>query len=344
MNEGTELPITAYIDNFEVFLLNPDEYYSARFLDGDENDPEVISISPTEPPVYEQTPTPTPTSLPAPTTTPATPPQEITVEIPNLPPEAKPLEMVLIPAGTFTMGSPFIEIGRDLDEGPQHEVTLTQSFYMGKYEVTQMQWQAMMGYNPHSYHAGINKPVGYVSWYESVRFCNRLSNLEGLREVYDEDENTWEPNFNANGFRLPTEAEWEYACRAGTTTRFYWGDDPNETEIDDYAWYEENSSVWIDDGYWKTTHEVGQKLPNNFGLFDMSGNVSEWCTDWYDSDYYSRSLGIDPVNLQENDYKVVRGGRYNDDTEFCRSASRSRGSPSDGWSHRGFRLVLPETP
>jgi formylglycine-generating enzyme required for sulfatase activity len=178
------------------------------------------------------TPTPTPTSTPTPTPS-LLPGATITVSISNLPAGAKPLEMVLIPAGTFLMGSTDTEKDRTSDEGPQHQVTLTKSFYMGKYEVTQAQWQAVLGNNPSSFSGKPNNPVEKVSWYDCVSFCNELSRMNGLTPVYNES--SWTANWNANGYRLPTEAEWEYACRAGTSTRFYWGNDPIYAQIKDYA-------------------------------------------------------------------------------------------------------------
>jgi len=166
------------------------------------------------------------------------------------------MEMVRIEGGTFTMGSPDDEPGREDYEGPQHQVTVS-SFYMGKYPVTQEEYQAVMGVNP-SYFKGDNLPVEQVSWYDAVEYCNRLSQREGLKAAYTVKGKkvTW--NRKSNGYRLPTEAEWEYACRAGTTTPYNSG-----TSVDNAGWYYDNSGG--------RTHPVGEKQPNAWGLYDMHG-------------------------------------------------------------------------
>jgi formylglycine-generating enzyme required for sulfatase activity len=221
-----------------------------------------------------------------------------------------PLEMVWIPAGTFMMGSPDDEQDRSGGEGPQHQVTLTQGFYMGIYEVTQAQWEAVMGNNP-SVYSGANRPVEDVSWDDAQAFIAELNTLTGLT------------------FRLPTEAEWEYACRAGTTTRFYWGDDPSYNEIDDYAWYRDNTDA---------THDVGLKLPNAWGLYDMSGNVWEWCADW--KGFYPSGSVTDPTGPSSGSERVYRGGSWDYDPQYCRSASRLNDPPDFSINALGFRVVL----
>ena len=195
------------------------------------------------------------------------------VILPSLLEGAKPLEIVLLPAGTFTMGSPTDEQDRESDE-TQHVVTISQPFYIGAYEVTQAQWEALMGGNP-SHNAGNpNHPVENVSWNDCQDFILALNALvQGT-------------------FRLPTEAEWEYACRAGTTTRFYWGEDPQGA----YEWYFSNSG--------QQSQPVGQKLPNPWGLYDMGGNVLEWCLDWY-GDYPSGSV-TDPSGPASGTGRVLR--------------------------------------
>jgi formylglycine-generating enzyme required for sulfatase activity len=299
---GPDVSASVVIDNLELFT----------------------GIVPTPTPI-PPTPTATPTSTPTSTPIPI-PLSSITVDIPNLPEDAKPLEMVLIPAGTFTMGSPYNEQDRIADEGPQHQVTITRPFYMGKYEVTQAQWQAVMGRNTAStYGVGNNYPVYYVSWDTCVRFCNELSERQGLRKVYNE---STQADMSANGYRLPTEAEWEYACRAGTTTRFYWGDDPNYSQIGQYAWYGGNSP--------SGTNEVGLKLPNAWGLYDMSGNVWEWCGDWFGS--YANDAQIDPIGLINGSLRVIRSGRWFGEGSYCRSALRNGFSPGQGGNHIGLRL------
>jgi formylglycine-generating enzyme len=199
-------------------------------------------------------------------------------------------------------------------------VTLTQGFWMGKYELTKAQWTAVMGTEPWSGRSYVlddpDSPAVYISWNEAQAFITALNDYTGLT------------------FRLPTEAEWEYACRAGTTTRFYWGDDPEYTLIDDYAWWEENASN-IGEEY---AHVVGQKLPNAFGLYDISGNVWEWCQDWWDSDYYSSSPGTDPEGPASGASRVLRGGNWFIQGIYCRSANRVYASPSGANFHLGLRL------
>ncbi len=283
-----------------------------------------------------QIPTPTPTgTMPVPTTTPTPTPQQetpgesITIDIPNLPTESIPLEMVFIPSGSFTMGSPEDEAGRNPDEGPQHQVTLTNSFYMSKYEITQSQWQTVMGNNPAAIR-GNNQPVEKVSWFDCIQFCNTLSTLMGKAPVYDESGDNF--NLDTEGFRLPTEAEWEYACRATTTTRYYWGDDPDNSEIGEYAWYEENSNL--------TTHIPGMKLPNLWDLFDINGNVWEWCSDWYGP--YSANTQTNPTGPQSGTQRSVRGGGWYAEPVELRSAHRERLEPEETFGNLGLRIVLPE--
>ncbi len=221
----------------------------------------------------------------------------------TLPAGAKELVMVKIPAGTFDMGSN----SGDSDEKPIHEVTISKDFYMGMYEVTQAQWQAVMGSNPSRF-SGDNHPVEQVSWNDCQTFIQKLNEM------------------GYGTFRLPTEAEWEYACRAGTTTDYYW----ENGNIGDYAWYTSNSG--------SKTHEVGTKLPNEFGLFDMSGNVWEWCNDWYDSNYYANSPNNDPEGASSGSYRVLRGGSWYYVTWVCRSANRCGSVPGSGRDGGGFRL------
>jgi formylglycine-generating enzyme required for sulfatase activity len=255
------------------------------------------------------TPTPSPSSLPQ--------GAAITVALPGLPAGAKPLEMVLIPAGTFTMGSPESEPGRSSNEGPQHQVTISKPFYLGKYELTQAQWSAVMGSNPAEGHGvGDNYPVYNVSWNDCQAFIEKL-NVMGL-----------------GAFRLPTEAEWEYACRAGTTTPFYWGDDPKLTKIRQCAWYGGNSQGG--------THEVGLLEPNAWGLFDMSGNVWECCWDGHSP--YSADDQIDPKAEEYSSFRVLRGGAWGGSSAlWCRSACRY-GCPVNLTSrYFGLRVAASQT-
>ena len=227
------------------------------------------------------------------------------------------MTFILLPAGTFTMGSPSNEPGRNSDEGPQHQVTLTQPFYMQTTEVTQAQWETEMGSNP-SYFSGCPTcPVEQVSW-EDVQVFLRYMNARG-EGTYD----------------LPTEAQWEYAARAGSTTAFYNGGitetgseyDPN---LDAIGWYTYNSG--------SETHPVGQKVPNSWGLYDMSGNVYELCRDWFSR--YDSSPSTDPTGPSTGTSRVRRGGSWSYNAERSRSANRSSSSPGNRYSGIGFRLVL----
>ncbi len=220
------------------------------------------------------------------------------------------MEFVLIPAGEFDMGSPANEAGRYDNEGPVHHVKLASAFYMGKYEVTQKQWRDVMGTSP-SYFKGDNLPVEQVSWNDVQDFIKKLNEKEG-----------------ANKYRLPTEAEWEYAARAGTTTRYSFGDD--ESKLGDYAWYRENSGG--------KTHEVGQKKPNPWGLYDIHGNVREWVQDKYHHDYNGAPTD---GNAWEGDgsVRVGRGGSWGSFAGNCLSANRRLDDPGNRYRVLGFRLL-----
>ncbi len=237
------------------------------------------------------------------------------------------VEMVLIPGGWFIMGDKEGEV----DEKPPHKVYIS-SFYMDKYPVTQEEYEKVMGENPSKW-IGKRKPVEQVTWFDAVRYCNARSKLEGLQPCYDTK--TWKCNFEANGYRLPTEAEWEYACRAGSTTKYFFGNDPNKLKY--FAWYKENSNG--------KTHPVGQKLPNRWGLYDMYGNVFEWCNDFYKRDYYKESPEKNPEGPETGKEKVVRGGSWNSTSEECRSSYRYKEDPGYGdicigaYNIYGFRCV-----
>ncbi|HPO08817.1 MAG TPA: formylglycine-generating enzyme family protein [bacterium] len=237
-----------------------------------------------------------------------------------LPDGAKPLEMALIPPGTFMMGSPEEERGRYPEEGPQHEVTITTPFYMGIYEVTQAQWEHVMGSNPaHGYGEGPNVPVYSVSWNDCQAFIAKINEM-GL-----------------GTFRLPTEAEWEYACRAGTTTRFFFGDvlDCQDGDCpacplaEQYMWYCTNS--------YSTAREVGTRLPNPWGLYDIHGNVWEMCQDWLAA--YSEESQVDPVGPAEGTNRVIRGGGRNHALQHSRAAHRTYIAPDLTHLSVGFRII-----
>ena len=223
-----------------------------------------------------------------------------------------------IPAGTFLLGSPVTEKDRDDDED-QHKVTISKPFYMQTTEVTQGQWTAVMGTEPWKGQSRVKEgpdyPAVYVSWNDAVAYCEKLSMREG--ETY----------------RLPTEAEWEYACRAGTTTTWSFGDD--EASLGDYAWYKENAFD-IDEMY---AHQVSLKEPNVWSLYDMYGNAWEWCSDYYGKDYYIESPQTDPTGPTSGSSRVLRGGSWNNSSRFTRSAVRLRYGADNRYSNVGFRLV-----
>jgi formylglycine-generating enzyme required for sulfatase activity len=230
------------------------------------------------------------------------------------------MKFVLIPAGRFMMGSPDSEAGHQPDE-TQHEVTISRPFYMGISEVTQEQWQAVMGTRPWDelvfFRESRTNPASCISWADATEFCKRLSAKPGQA---------------GPPFRLPTEAEWEYACRAGTTTRFYFGDD--ESRLGDYAWWGKNTWA-VHEQY---SHAVGQKRPNGWGLHDMLGNVCEWCSDWYGD--YSRGPVTDPAGPELGRVPVLRGGSWNDDApENLRCADRIDRGPGNRLGGYGFRVA-----
>jgi len=241
----------------------------------------------------------------APSSSQAEPPKELTFDLGG----GVTMKLVLIPAGKFMMGSPESEKGREAKEGPQHEVTLSKPFYMGVTEATQAQYQAVMGANP-SQVKGETNPVDQVSWNDATEFCKKLS--EKTRRAV----------------RLPTEAEWEYACRAGSKTRFCFGD--AEEGFEDYGWYGANSG--------NTTHPVGQKKPNAWGLYDMHGNVWEWCSDWYGE--YAAGQAADPTGPAKGEDRVLRGGCWGDGPQACRLARRNWSGPDGRYGNFGLRVVV----
>ena len=228
-----------------------------------------------------------------------------------------PLEMVAIPAGDFWMGS--WDGKRTSDRRPQHHVTVSQ-FYLGKYPITNAQWKALMQTDP-SARWGKKfqsdcQPVIHVSWHDAQAFCQKLTQL------------------TQRSYRLPSEAEWEYACRAETQTKYSFGDD--ESQLKNYAWYEGNSN--------RQTHPVGQKKPNAFGLYDMHGNVWEWCTDhWHENYKNAPTDGSAWLSENENNCRLLRGGSWLASPVNCCSAFRCHFSPNTHFVFIGFRIVCSAT-
>ncbi len=240
--------------------------------------------------------------------------------------DAQKLELVKIPAGSFTMGSPEDEIGRFKDER-EHQVTLTRAYWIGKYEVTQEQWLAVMEQDP-SFFIGRNQPVENISWIEAKLFCDKLNELYGdkLPDGYR--------------FDLPTEAQWEYACRAGTHTALNSGNNLTKrtghcSNMNVVGWYGKNSPGKV--------QPVGGKMPNAWGLYDMHGNVIEWCRDWYAS--YPKGDSIDPAGPKTGAERVCRGAGLQRPARYCRSAFRSKFLQEIHNYYLGFRLaIVPAAP
>ena len=227
--------------------------------------------------------------------------KEISIDLPN----GVKLELALIPAGSFMMG--------DENNAPVHKVNITKPFYLGTREVTQEQWLAVMGGNP-SHFKDDRNPVEQVSWEDCQEFLRKLNEKFAAGQ---------------GKFQLPTEAQWEYACRAGSTTTYCFGDD--EARLGDHAWYQDNAGG--------ETHPVGEKKPNAWGLYDMHGNVSEWSADWYASDYYAGSPREDPTGPSSGSDRVLRGGCWCDYAGLCRSANRYGLTPGHRSSVLGFRVA-----
>jgi len=221
------------------------------------------------------------------------------------------MELVLIPPGSFRMGGDKkLEQAED-HETPRHIVKISQTYFLGKYEVTQIQWSEIMNNNPSEF-VDDKRPVERVSWNDVKVFIQKLNTKE-----------------ETNKYRLPTEAEWEYAARAGSESSYAFGSDT--IMLSQFAWYRKNSGG--------KTHPVGQLNPNVWGLYDMHGNVHEWCQDWFDRQYYSQSASNAPLGPSTGLAKALRGGDWGSEDWYCRSASRSLSSPDRRSNRLGFRLV-----
>lgn len=238
-----------------------------------------------------------------------------------------PSNMVYITSGSFLLGSPTNEVDRYDDEGPQTSVSFTSGFFMATKPVTQREYLAVVGSNPSFFTGDLERPVEQVSWSNATNYCALLTQRElNARRIAA-----------GTAFRLPTEAEWEYCCRAGTTTRFFYGNDPNYLQLTNHAWFYDNSYFPANDDW--ETHPVGTKPANPWGLYDMTGNVWQWCQDWY-GPYLGDSVS-DPKGAATGSNRVLRGGSYTDSGRFCRTACRIGDDPSiNFFSFYGFRVVL----
>jgi formylglycine-generating enzyme required for sulfatase activity len=253
------------------------------------------------------------------------------------------MQFVRVEAGEFLMGTTKAQVDHLVrlfqdskreyfdDEQPQHPVHISQPFFLGVHQVTQGNYQALMGNNPGRFRGPNGLPVENVSWLDAVGFCNKLSERESLSPFYHID--SAEATFaGGNGYRLPTEAEWEYACRANTATLFPFGD--RLSRLNEHAWFIGNAG--------NTTHLVGEKLPNAWGFFDMLGNVWEWCADGYDEKYFASSPPADPVTVTKASSRVVRGGSWDNDSRNCRSAERYKFVTGLRLNNLGFRVARSE--
>jgi formylglycine-generating enzyme required for sulfatase activity len=256
-------------------------------------------------------------------------PEQETEELRNEIVNSIGMRLNLVKPGAFLMGSPTEEAGRPDDEQPQHSVEITRPFYLGVYPVTQAEYVQVTGQNPSWFSkegGGKNRvegldtsrfPVEQVSWNEAVAFCEALNRLDAKKPT------GWK-------YALPTEAQWEYACRAGVTTPYFFGD---ADDLGKYAWYGVNAEG--------RTHKVGTRTPNPWGLFDMNGNVWQWCADWHSKDYYARSPQKDPQNSENGRLaRVSRGGSWSGGAEWCRAAARSAQAPGTRLNWVGLRVCF----
>lgn len=231
-----------------------------------------------------------------------------------------PFNMIEIPSGTFTMGSN----SGNSNEQPVDIIKITNSFYMSDKEISQCLWLNVMDSNPSIMNNSNKYPVHNVSWLQAILFCNKLSDIYNYEKCYTINGEDIACDFNKNGFRLPTEAEWEYTCRAGSNSDF-----SGSQILDLMGWYNNNSGFII--------HLPGQKKQNSFGLYDMHGNVWEWCWDFYDENYYATRPNTDPLGPDNGSIHVIRGGAYTDGSFYARSSNRT--FPNTNFEQCGFRIV-----
>jgi formylglycine-generating enzyme required for sulfatase activity len=245
------------------------------------------------------------------------------------------IEMIFVPAGEFIMGSD--KAGSD--EAPAHKVQLT-AFLMDKFEVTQEMFAKVQLPNPSHWQDNSRKPVERVRWRDAKQYCNERSALEGLKPCYNEKTSEWDCDYGSDGYRLPTEAEWEYACRAGATGPYDFG---QPDKLRQFAWFADNGS--------EKTHVVGEKKPNGWGFFDLYGNVAEWCEDVYSPAYYKESPAVNPpgpANPGKDLKRVMRGGSWKSSADMCRASYREgqRTGDTDACFYTdycGFRCVRRAT-
>lgn len=233
-------------------------------------------------------------------------------------------KLVPIPGGRFPMGS----LLGPASEQPIHEVEVS-AFFMMKCLVTQKDYEKICGENPSNFTGDANRPVESISWFDAIDFCNKWSVADGLDPVYEVFADDVEMHFDRNGYRLPTEAEWEYACRASSSGEFFWGED--EKSALTYSWFDSNSE--------DATHSVGTKQKNGFGLYDMCGNVWEWTSDWFGVDYYQHSDATNPLGPEFGEFKVLRGGCWFNGVSRLRCGSRLKRQPGLVDDVTGFRCV-----